>query len=65
MTTMNGIEYLSMPEMAKALAISHTTLSNWILRGIIEPAFIRPNGRKFFTQDQVDAYYRGEYSKRS
>lgn len=64
MKNMNGKDYLSMGEMSDLLCISYTTLDNWIRRGIISPAFINPSGRKFFTQEQVDAYYRGEYSKK-
>ena len=64
MIEMNGEHYLTMREMAESISISYSALDSWVRKGIIKPAFINPTGRKFFTQEQVDAYYRGEYSKR-
>lgn len=32
--------------------------------GVIEPEFVNPSGRRYFTSEQVDAYFRGEYSNK-
>lgn len=64
MVVMNGENYLTMKEMAEAISVSYSALDSWVRKKIIEPAFVSPTGRKFFSQEQVDAYFRGEYSKK-
>lgn len=64
MIVMNGTKYLTMKEMSEALGISYSTLDNWVRKGIIKPAFINPTGKKLFTNEQVSAYFNGEYSRK-
>ena len=45
MVVMNGRHFLTMKEMSEALAISYSTLDNWVHKKIIEPAFIYKAGK--------------------
>ena len=56
--------YLSKKEFAEALNISYTTLDNWLRKELISFAYKTPTGRMFFSQEQVDAFYRGELEKK-
>lgn len=60
MVIIKGEEYLGKTEFAEALNVSYTTINNWIARGIINPAY-SVNKYQYFTQEQVDAYWRGEF----
>lgn len=55
-----GEEYLTRQEFADAIGVNYTTVMNYTSRGIIKPALI-VGKRQFFTQEQVEAYWRGEY----
>lgn len=58
----NNTEYLSMTEMAQECGVCYNVFSRWVKTGVIEPEFVNPSGRRYFTREQVDAYFRGEYS---
>ena len=45
-------DYLSAREFAKRVGVSNSTMSNWISKGLIKPAYVTPNGRMFFTELQ-------------
>lgn len=42
--------------------VCYNVFSRWVKTGVIEPEFVNPSGRRYFTREQVDAYFRGEYS---
>lgn len=56
------MEYLTRNEFADAIGVCYSTLDNWLRRGWITPVFVNPSGRKFFSKEQVESYYRGKYT---
>ena len=53
-------EYLAKREFSEKIGVSYNTVTSMVDRGIIEPA-LKVDKREFYTQEQVDAYWRGEY----
>lgn len=53
-------EYLAKREFANEIEVSYNTVTSMVERGIIEPA-LKVDKREFYTQEQVEAYWRGEY----
>lgn len=62
MMRLNNTEYLTKTEFANAIGISNTTLWRWVQVGKLKPQFKTPSGKEYYTREQVDAYWRGEYS---
>ena len=60
MVVIKGAEYLSKGEFAREVNVCYTTVNNWVLRGIIKPAYI-DGKNQYFTQEQLEAYWQGEY----
>lgn len=60
MVIIKGKEYLNKGEFSRAVNVCYATVDNWMLRGIIKPAYIYGKNQ-YFTQEQVNAYWHGEY----
>ena len=60
MVLVNGKEYLSKQEYADAIEVNYATVTNYVIKGILVPAYVSGK-RQFFTSEQVDAYWQGEY----
>lgn len=61
MVVIKGSSYLSKQEFADAVEASYNTITSWVEKGWIEPAYVSEKGRQFFSQEQVDSYWNGEY----
>lgn len=61
MVLIKGNEYLSKQEFGDAVEVSYNTITSWSDRGWIEPAYVSENGRCFYTKEQVEKYWSGEY----
>lgn len=53
-------DYLSAREFAKRVGVSNSTMSNWISKKLIIPAYVTPNGRMFFTEQQCKKFLNEE-----
>lgn len=51
---------LTKSEFADAIEVSYNTVTSMIDRGILEPV-AKFEKREFFSQEQVEAYWRGDY----
>lgn len=60
MIMFKGKEFLTKKEFADAIEVSYNTVTSMIDRQIISPAE-KHEKHEFFTQEQVDAYWNGEY----
>lgn len=61
MVVVKGNEYLSKQEFADAVEVSYNTITSWAEKGLVKPAYVSEKGRCFYSQEQVEAYWRGEY----
>lgn len=60
MILFKGQELLSKQEFADKIDVSYNTVTSMIDRGLLEPV-AKFEKREFFSNEQVDAYWRGEY----
>lgn len=55
--------FLTTPQFAKRVGVSKNTIINWESQGFILPHHVSPTGRRFYTQEQVDAVLSGKLNK--
>lgn len=57
------MEYYNVSEFSRRLGVSRTTVVNWEDMGLIKPHHVSPTGRRFYSQQQLEDYFAGKYSK--
>lgn len=50
---------MSRSDVAKKFNVSYETIRNWEKKGILKTDCITPTGRKYFSEEQVNALYAG------
>lgn len=50
------MEFISINKFAKAIGKTPQTLRNWDSQGILKPHHKSPNGYRYYTKEQLDAY---------
>lgn len=62
---MSEKKYLTTPEFAEAIGVAVITLKRWDKSGILYPHHKTPGGRRYYSQQQVDAYKKKYYNTKS
>ena len=55
-------KYYTSGEFARIANVSITTLLNWEMKGLVKPHHKSPTGRRFYSQEQVDEFFKGDDS---
>ena len=50
-------------EFAYKIGVSASTVRNWEKEGIIKPHHKSPNGYRYYSEEQVQQYFNGEFNK--
>lgn len=50
------MENMKIGEFSKRISVTPETIRKWHKQGFLEPAYVTPNGTRFYTQEQVDKY---------
>lgn len=51
-------QYYTSTEFAKQIGVVKNTLLNWEKKGLLLPHHTSPTGRRYYTQEQVDEYFK-------
>lgn len=54
-------KFLTISEFANAIGVHEQTLRKWDKDGKLKPNHKTPNGRRAYTQQQVDDYFNGSF----
>lgn len=52
--------YYTTTEFAKAVGVVKNTVINWEQKGLLLPHHVSPTGRRFYTQQQVDDFFKSK-----
>lgn len=50
------MEHMKIGEFSRRISVTPETIRKWHKQGFLEPAYVTPNGTRFYTQEQVDKY---------
>lgn len=56
-------KFLTTAEFADAVGVHPKTVRRWDENGFLKPNHRTPSGIRQYTDEQVDAYFRGDYCK--
>lgn len=59
----NTQKFLTVSEFAKRIGVHSQTLRVWDKTDRLKPHHTTPNGRRLYTEEQVTAYFNGEYNQ--
>lgn len=55
-------KYYTTTEFAKKIGVVKNTVVNWERKGLLLPHHITPTGRRFYSQQQLDDFFKGKGS---
>lgn len=57
--------YMTAKVFSERIGVNPATLARWVNAGKVVPAFVSPGGRRFYSEEQVSAYFNGTLSIRT
>lgn len=51
-------KYYTTTEFAQAVGVVKNTVVNWERKGLLIPHHVTPTGRRFYSQEQLDDFFR-------